>query len=68
MNQNCSNNGVLSPVVGVLGSMQAIEVIKLIVDTGDKLIGRVLLFDALSMQWESMQLPKNPACPVCGNH
>ena len=67
IDQSCSQNGIVSPVVGVLGSMQAIEVIKLIVDTGDKLMGRVLLFDALSMQWESMQLPKNPACPVCGN-
>ena len=67
MNQNCSNNGVLSPVVGVLGSMQAIEVIKLIINKGDSLMGRVLLFDAFSMQWETMQLPKNPDCPVCGN-
>ncbi len=66
LNQNCSNNGVLSPVVGVMGSLQAIEVIKLIIDKGDSLIGRVLLFDALSMQWETMQLPKNPDCSVCG--
>ena len=65
LNQNCSNNGVLSPVVGVMGSMQAIEVIKLIIDKGDSLMGRVLLFDALSMQWETMQLPKNPNCSVC---
>lgn len=66
VDQNCSKNGVISPVVGVLGSMQALEAIKLLVDTGDNLIGRVLLFDALSMQWESIQLPKNPACTVCG--
>ena len=64
--QSCSNTGVLSPVVGVMGSMQAIEVIKLIIDRGDNLVGRVLLFDALSMQWESMQLGKNPSCSVCG--
>ncbi len=63
--QSCSANGILSPVVGVMGSMQAIEVIKLIVKQGDVLLGRVLLFDALSMQWESMQLPKNPNCSVC---
>ncbi len=70
LDQSCSNNGVLSPVVGVMGSMQAIEVIKLILDQetncGDNLVGRVLLFDALSMQWESMQLGKNPNCSVCG--
>jgi len=67
LRQNCSNSGVLSPVVGVLGSMQAIEVIKIIINKGDLLLGRVLLFDALSMQWESMQLPKNPGCFVCGH-
>lgn len=66
--QNCSNNGVLSPVVGVLGSMQAIEVIKLIINKGDSLMGRVLLFDAFSMQWQSMQLGKNLNCPVCAKH
>ena len=65
--QSCSNSGVLSPVVGVLGSMQAIEVIKLIINQGDHLVGRVLLFDALSMQWESMQLAKNPNCTICAN-
>ena len=65
--QNCSNNGVISPVVGVMGSLQAIEVLKLIIDQGEVLLGRVLLFDALSMQWQSMQLPKNPRCAVCGN-
>ncbi|MCK5665794.1 MAG: ThiF family adenylyltransferase, partial [Thiotrichaceae bacterium] len=67
LKQNCSSNGVLSPVVGVLGSMQAIEVIKLIINKGDSLMGRVLLFDAFSMQWESMQLRKNLNCSVCGN-
>lgn len=67
LNQNCSNNGVLSPVVGVMGSMQAIEVIKLIINKGDFLMGRVLLFDALSMQWESMILARNPGCSVCAN-
>ena len=67
LSQDCSNNGVLSPLVGVLGSMQAIEVIKLIINKGDSLMGRVLLFDAFSMQWESMQLPKNTNCSVCAH-
>ncbi len=66
--QNCSNSGVISPLVGVVGCMQAIETIKLIANTGESLIGRVLLFDALSMQWESMQLPKNTHCSVCSPH
>jgi len=69
LEQTCSNNGVLSPVVGVMGSLQAIEVIKLILGQGDSLVGRVLLFDAMSMQWQTMQLAKNPDCSVCGqNH
>jgi len=66
LNETCSNSGVISPVVGVMGSLQAIEVIKLIINKGDILLGRVLLFDALSMQWESMQLAKRPDCSVCG--
>lgn len=68
LNETCSNNGVISPVVGVMGSLQAIEVIKLIIDKGDVLVGRILLFDALSMQWQTMQLPKRPDCPVCGKN
>ena len=63
--QNCTSSGVVSPVVGVLGSMQAMEVIKLIINQGEVLMGRVLLFDALTMQWQSMQLNKNPQCSVC---
>ena len=65
LDESCSDNGVLGPVVGVMGSMQAIEVVKLITQSGDSLIGRVLLFDALSMQWETMILPANPKCKVC---
>lgn len=65
--QSCSQNGVLSPLLGVLGSMQAVEAIKLLTETGEPLVGRVLLLDALSMQWETMQLARNPACPVCSN-
>lgn len=67
IDQNCANNGVLGPVVGVLGSMQAIEVVKLITQSGETLIGRVLLFDALTMQWETMILQPRPGCKVCGN-
>ncbi|MCP3849075.1 MAG: molybdopterin-synthase adenylyltransferase MoeB [Gammaproteobacteria bacterium] len=65
IDQTCSNSGVLSPIVGVMGSMQAIEVIKLILGKGESLVGRVLLLDAFSMQWEQMELPKNPDCTVC---
>jgi adenylyltransferase/sulfurtransferase len=63
--QTCSTNGVLGPVLGVLGSMQAIEAIKLLTQLGEALIGRVLLFDALSMEWTAFRVPKRADCPVC---
>lgn len=62
---SCSQNGVLAPLVGVIGSLQAIEVIKLLVETGDSLAGRLLLFDAKTMEWRSLKLNKNILCPVC---
>jgi molybdopterin/thiamine biosynthesis adenylyltransferase len=64
--QTCSENGILAPVVGIIGSMQALEAIKVICAVGETLVGRLLVFDALSMNWRSMQLKPDPACPVCG--
>ncbi len=61
----CSQVGVLAPLLGILGSIQAAEVIKLITGTGDILTGRVLVLDALAMEWRSLRLRKDPACPVC---
>lgn len=61
----CAANGVLAPLVGVVGSMQAVEVIKLIVGFGSSLKGRLLLFDARHSQWREMKLPKDSQCPVC---
>lgn len=66
MEQTCSTNGVIAPLLGILGSMQALEVIKLLVGTGTSLTGRVLLFDGQAMEWLSMSLPRDPHCPVCG--
>lgn len=63
--QTCSTNGVLGPVLGVLGSMQAIEAIKILTQIGDPLLGRVLLFDALSMEWTTIRVPKRADCPIC---
>ncbi|MDH5387434.1 MAG: molybdopterin-synthase adenylyltransferase MoeB [Gammaproteobacteria bacterium] len=65
-NLTCSENGILAPVVGIIGSMQALEAIKLICQIGEPLYGRLLLFDALSLQWRTMNLKKDPDCPVCG--
>ena len=62
----CADNGVFAPVVGIIGSMQALEALKLIAQFGDTLVGRLLLFDASSMQWCEMKLPRDPNCLACG--
>ena len=62
----CAENGILAPVVGILGSMQALESIKLLCGIGEPLVNRLLLFDALALQWRTMRLRKDNDCPVCG--
>ena len=62
----CSQVGVLAPLLGIIGSTQAVEVIKLIVGIGDSLAGRVMMLDAMGMEWRTLKLRKDPACPVCG--
>lgn len=64
--QNCARNGVVAPITGIIGSMQALETIKLITGIGDPLTGRLLMLDGLSMEWRAMRLKKNPVCPTCG--
>jgi len=64
--ETCSENGILAPVVGVIGSLQAVEAIKVLLDIGEPLEGRVLLFDAMAMEWRTLKLKKDPECPVCG--
>ena len=66
LDASCSNNGVLAPVVGIIGSIQATEAIKIITRVGKVLDGRLLLLDAMNMEWRSLKLRKDPACPVCG--
>jgi adenylyltransferase/sulfurtransferase len=66
LTRTCSENGVLSPVVGIIGSIQATEVLKVLLGIGDTLDGRLLLLDALTMEWRSMRLRKDPACR-CGH-
>jgi molybdopterin-synthase adenylyltransferase len=65
--ETCAENGVLAPLVGVLGSLQAVEAIKLLLALGTPLTGRLLLFDALAMEWRTLKLPRDPDCPVCGH-
>jgi len=64
--QTCTDNGVISPIVGIIGSLQALEAIKVLVDLGEPLCGRLLIFDGLYHEWRSLKLNKDPACPVCG--
>lgn len=62
---NCSENGVLGPVAGIIGTMMATEAIKLILDIGEPLTGKLMLLDALHMDWRSVRLRKDSSCPVC---
>ena len=63
---SCAAMGVFAPLVGIIGSMQAAEVLKLICGIGQPLIGRLLMLDAKAMEWTEMRIPRNPGCPVCG--
>ncbi len=64
--QNCATNGVIAPITGIVGSIQALEAMKLIMNVGEALTGRLLLLDGLTMEWNTMKLRKNPNCPTCG--
>src|SRR6201985_795946 len=65
---SCAEGGVLGILPGLVGIIQATEVIKLILGIGDPLIGRLLLVDSLGMRFRELKLRKNPDCPVCGTH
>jgi molybdopterin/thiamine biosynthesis adenylyltransferase/rhodanese-related sulfurtransferase len=65
---SCAEGGVLGVLPGIVGSIQAMETIKLILGKGESLVGRLLLFDALQMRFREVKLRKNPDCPVCGKH
>lgn len=64
---NCSEAGVLAPVVGVVGSLQALESVKMLSGFGEPLTGRLLLLDGATMDIRTLKLAKDPACPVCGS-
>ena len=64
--ETCTANGVLAPLVGIVGSIQATEAIKVLTGLGEPLTGRLLLLDAAVMEWRSLRIPADPACPICG--
>ena len=63
---NCAENGVAAPVVGIVGSVQAMEAMKVVAGIGETLVGHVLYLDAKRMEWRRLKLPKDPRCPACG--
>jgi adenylyltransferase/sulfurtransferase len=65
---SCAEGGVLGVLPGVIGVIQATEAIKLLIGKGEPLIGRLLLYNALKMEFREVKLKRNPTCPVCGEH
>ena len=63
----CAVMGVFAPLTGIIGTMQAAEAIKCLTGVGRTLAGRLLLLDALTMEWRAMRVPRDPACRVCGS-
>ena len=66
--ETCTQTGILAPIVGIIGSLQALEAMKLIMAVGEVLMGKLLLLDAMKMEWYTVKLAKNPHCPVCQHH
>ena len=65
---SCSEGGVLGVLPGIVGTLQTNEALKLALDIGEPLIGRLLLFDALATEFTEVRIKRNPDCPVCGEH
>jgi len=65
---SCAEAGVLGAMCGVIGTIQATETIKLILNLGDPLVNRLMLFDSLSMEFREVRIPRDPNCPLCGDH
>lgn len=63
---SCSENGVMAPLVGIIGAVQAMEALKLLAGIGESLTGRLLLLDASTLQWREMRLPRDSSCGACG--
>ena len=65
---SCAEAGVLGVLPGIVGSIQAIEAIKLLVGFGEPLVGRLLMIDTTDMTFRTLKVNRNPDCPVCGDH
>jgi len=65
--ESCAMEGVLAPLVGVIGSLQALQAVRILTGHREQLRGVLLLFDAASMEWQRIRVPARPDCPVCGD-
>jgi len=63
--ESCDMEGVLAPLVGVIGSLQALQAVRVLTGHQEELRGVLLLFDAASMEWQRIRVPSRPACPIC---
>ncbi|MGN5027379.1 HesA/MoeB/ThiF family protein [Aeromonas rivipollensis] len=66
--ESCQSSGVTGPLVGVMGSLQALEALKLLLGRPSQVAGTLRRFDALAHEWQTLRLPADPDCPVCGSH
>jgi molybdopterin/thiamine biosynthesis adenylyltransferase len=64
----CATMGVFAPLVGIVGSVQAAEALKLLASVGRSLAGRLQMLDGRDMSWSELRVPRDPQCPVCGKH
>jgi len=65
---SCAEAGVLGAMCGIVGSIQAVEALKLLMSIGENLVGRLMLIDGLSMDFRTVKIRRNPACPLCGDN
>jgi len=66
--ERCSESGVLAPIVGVIGSIQAVETLKILLNVGKDLKGKLLIWDGSIMEWRTINLKKDPNCPICSHN
>ena len=65
--ENCTDNGILAPVAGMLGTMQALQTIKVVLNLGEQLVGKLMIIDALDLTFRTLKVNKDDFCPICGS-
>jgi adenylyltransferase/sulfurtransferase len=63
--ENCTDNGILAPVAGMLGTMQALQAIKVVLSLGEQLVGKLMMIDSLDLTFSSVKINKDSACKIC---